>query len=83
VAIAPIFYGQLFHTKVFCEAFMCFQFGFIIFWREDFGAIAAHKMSVKLLPGGSTSPRYVLPLLFFKKSQKLLITHQPLKLVKK
>jgi hypothetical protein len=40
-------------------------------------------MSVKLMPGGSTSPRYVLPLLFFEKSQKLLITHQSLKLDKK
>jgi hypothetical protein len=32
---------------------MCLQFGFVIFWRKDFGAKAAHKMLVKLTPGGS------------------------------
>jgi hypothetical protein len=26
-------------------------FGFVIFWRKDFGAKAAHKMLVKLTPG--------------------------------
>ncbi len=30
--------------------FMCLQFGFVIFWRKDFGAKAAHKMLVKLTP---------------------------------
>ena len=30
---------------------MCLQFGFLIFWRKDFGAKAAHKMVVKLTPG--------------------------------
>jgi hypothetical protein len=39
--------------KVFCAAFMCLQFGFVIFWRKDFGTKAAHKMLVKLTPGGS------------------------------
>jgi hypothetical protein len=29
---------------------MCLQFGFVIFWRKDFGAKAAHKMLVKLTP---------------------------------
>jgi hypothetical protein len=62
---------------------MCLQYGFAIFWRKDFGAIAAHKMSVKLMPGGSMAPGNVLPLLLGEKLQKLLITHQPLKLVKK
>jgi hypothetical protein len=47
VSISPIFYKQLFCTKVFCAAFMCLQFGFGFFWRKDFGAKAAHKMSVK------------------------------------
>jgi hypothetical protein len=37
--------------KVFCAAFMCLQVGFVIFWRKDFGAKAAHKMLVKLTPG--------------------------------
>jgi len=32
VSISPIFYEQIFHTKVFCAAFMCSQFGFVIFW---------------------------------------------------
>ena len=36
--------------KVFCTAFMCLQFGFVIFWQKDFGAKAAHKMLVKLTP---------------------------------
>jgi len=29
---------------------MCLQFGFVIFWRKDFGAKASHKMLVKLTP---------------------------------
>jgi hypothetical protein len=37
--------------KVFCDAFMCLQFGFVIFWQKDFGAKAALKMLVKLTPG--------------------------------
>jgi hypothetical protein len=41
-----------FCTKVFCAAFMCLQFGFVIFWQKDFGAKAAHKMFMKLIPGG-------------------------------
>jgi len=51
VSTSPIFYEQLFHKKVFCAAFMCLQFGFVIFWRKDFGAKAGHKMLVKLIPG--------------------------------
>jgi len=39
-----------FCTKVFCAAFMGLQFGFVIFWQNDFGAKAAHKMLVKLTP---------------------------------
>ncbi len=50
LSISPIFYEQLFHTKVLYAAFMCLQFGFLIFWQKDFGAKAAHKM-VKLTPG--------------------------------
>jgi len=67
VSISPIFYEQLFHTKVFCAAFMCLQFGFVIFWQKDFGTKAAHKMLVILIPGGSIVPRYVLQLLFSEK----------------
>jgi hypothetical protein len=37
---------------VLYAALMCLQFGFLIFWRKDFGAKAAHKMLVKLTPGG-------------------------------
>ncbi len=32
---------------------MCLQFGFVIFWQKDFGTKAAHKMLMKLTPGGS------------------------------
>jgi hypothetical protein len=39
------------------------RFGFVIFWQKDFGAKAAHKMLVKLTPGGSIGPKYVLQLL--------------------
>jgi hypothetical protein len=42
---------QLFHTKALCSPFMCLQFGFVIFWQNDLGAKAAHKMLVKLTPG--------------------------------
>jgi hypothetical protein len=52
LSISPIFYKQLFHTKVLCAPFMCLQLGFVIFWQKDFGAKAAHKMLVKLTPGG-------------------------------
>jgi hypothetical protein len=51
LSISPIFYKQLFHTKVLYAAFMCLQLGFLIFWQKDFGAKAAHKMLVKLTPG--------------------------------
>jgi hypothetical protein len=44
------------------------QFGFVIFWQKDFGAKAAHKMLVKLTPGGSIVRRYFLQLLFSEKS---------------
>jgi hypothetical protein len=33
---------------------MCLKFGFVIFWQKDFGAKAAHKMLVKLTPGGKS-----------------------------
>jgi hypothetical protein len=55
--------------KVFCAAFMCLQFGLVIFWQKDFGAKAAHKILVKLPPGGSIGPGYVSQILFFKKFQ--------------
>jgi hypothetical protein len=48
---------------------MCLQFGFLIFWQKDFGAKAAHKMLVKLTPGGSLDPRFVLQHLFCEKLQ--------------
>jgi len=54
--ISPIFYQQLFHTKVLCAPFMCLQFGFVIFWRKDFDTKAAHKMLVKLTPGNPLQP---------------------------
>jgi len=37
------------------------------FWGKDFGAKAAHKMFVKLTPGGSLGLRYVVQL-FSEKS---------------
>ncbi len=67
MSISPIFYEQLFQRKVFCAAFMRLQFGFVIFWRKDFGTKAGHKMLVKLTPGGSMDSGYVLQLLFHDK----------------
>jgi hypothetical protein len=51
LSILLIFYEQLFHTKVFCAAIMCLQFGFVILWQEAFGTKAALKTLVKLTPG--------------------------------
>jgi hypothetical protein len=34
---------------------MFLQFGFVIFWRKDFGAKATHKMLVKMPPGSRAS----------------------------
>jgi hypothetical protein len=51
MSISPLFYGQNFCAKVYCAAFMCLQYGFVIFWQKDFGAKAAHKLLVKLTPG--------------------------------
>jgi hypothetical protein len=36
---------------------MCLQFGFVFFWRKDFGAKAAHKMLVKLTPVSNSIPQ--------------------------
>ncbi len=47
------FTSSFFVWKFFCAAFMCLQCGFKIFWWKDFGAIATHKMLVKLTPGVS------------------------------
>jgi hypothetical protein len=69
VSISPIFYEQLFCTKVFCAAFISLQFGFVIFWQKDFGAKAALQMLVKLTPGGNIGPIYVLKFSFSEKSQ--------------
>jgi hypothetical protein len=44
------FTNSFFVQKFFCAAFMWLQFGFVIFWRKDFGTKAAHKMLVKLTP---------------------------------
>ncbi len=43
-----IFYKQLFHTRVFCAAFICLQFGSLFFGEKENRAGAASKMLVKL-----------------------------------
>jgi hypothetical protein len=48
---------------------MCLKFEFVIFWQKDFGAKTAHKMLMKLTPGGSTGYRYVLQFLLSEKLQ--------------
>ncbi len=52
MSISPIVYEQHFRMKVFCAAFLCLEFGFVIFWQKDFGTKAAHKILVRLTPGG-------------------------------
>ena len=47
-SISSTFYKQLFHTKVFCAAFLYLQFVFIILSQNKIGKKAAHKMLVKL-----------------------------------
>ncbi len=37
--------------EFFAQLFKCLQFGFVIFWRKDFGAKVAYKMLLKLTPG--------------------------------
>jgi len=34
VSFSPTFYEQLFYAKVFCEAFLYLQFGYIIFGQD-------------------------------------------------
>jgi hypothetical protein len=46
--------------KVFCAAFMCLQYGFVIFWQKDFDAKAAHKMLV-IFPGVPVPGAYLSP----------------------
>jgi len=49
-------------TKVFCTAFLCLQFGFIIFWRKNIGKKAACKRLVKYVTegvlGGLSTPSF-------------------------
>jgi len=35
VLFSSTFYEQLFSTKVFFEAFLYLQFGFVIFWQKN------------------------------------------------
>jgi len=37
--------------KVFCAAFLEFQFSFVIFWRKNIGTKVACKMLMKLTTG--------------------------------
>ena len=38
VQISPTFYMQLCPTKMICIAYLCLQFGFVIFWQKEIGA---------------------------------------------
>jgi len=50
VSISSTFYEQLLHQKSCAEIFLCWQFGFLSFWRKIIGAKAARKMLIKLTP---------------------------------
>jgi len=47
LSISSTCYVRIFHTKVFCAAFLLLKFGFVFFWRKNIGAKAARKMSMK------------------------------------
>jgi hypothetical protein len=64
------FLQTAFSYKVFCAAFLCLQFGYVIFWQKGFSANAAHKMLAKLTLGGSIGPGHILQLLF-SENQKI------------
>ena len=44
------FTSSFFIQMFFCAAFICLQFGFVIFFQKDFGTKGAHKMLVTLTP---------------------------------
>jgi hypothetical protein len=46
VSISSTFNEQFSCMKVFFEAILFSQFGFVIFWQDNFGAKAARKMLV-------------------------------------
>jgi hypothetical protein len=48
---------------------MCLQSGFVIFWRKDFGAKAAHKMLVKLTPGVSVKKTFISSSLMLRQNK--------------
>ncbi len=76
LSISPIFYEQLFHTEVFAQLLCAFNLGL-----KDLGAKAAHKMLVKLTPGGSMGPGYVMQIIISETSP-MPKTKQPPKLEK-
>jgi len=58
------FMSSFFVRKIYGAAFTCFQFGFAIYWQNDFGAKAAHKMLVKLTPGRLKASVHLMIYLF-------------------
>ncbi len=50
VSISPTFYARLFRTKVLREAFLYWNWRFLLFWRKNIGAKAARNILVKLTP---------------------------------
>ncbi len=49
-----------FSYECFLRSFYVIKIWDVIFWQKRFGAKAAHKMLVKLTPGGSMNPIYVV-----------------------
>jgi hypothetical protein len=45
------FMRSFFVQKFFAQLLCALQFGFVIFWRKDFGTKAAHKVLVRLTTG--------------------------------
>ena len=62
--------------KVHCEAFVCFQFGFVFFWQKEIGGKAAHKMLVKLTQGRKKRAAHVKYKIMLIKREILIVIKQ-------
>jgi hypothetical protein len=49
-SISPTFYARLLRTNVSRETFLYLDLRFVLLWRKNIGAKAAHIMLMKLTP---------------------------------
>jgi len=65
VLISTIFYKQLYHTEIFCAAFMFLMFVILIFWQKEIVAKTACKILAKLTTAGKHGSNLVVGQSFF------------------